>query len=175
MTDPKAIALPGSPLRLDGAQIAQLEVVAGGGERDPMKSLAVRVVVGCVVVFALSSCQAIRKFETDFEKFEVNFRALLQGTKTPIAKADKVARKHPANLKTKQVERDSQARIFANASEEQKIIRATTEAGSDSDNRVAATFILPRPAPRNSDEFEALAKQQKGEHYTPKKPKDRDI
>ena len=128
-----------------------------------MKSLAVRIVFACVVVLALSSCEPVRKFGSDFEKFGANLRAQFQGKKAPVAKADKVARKRPLNLRTKQLERDRQARILASIAIEPERIDAVPDAKPEPENRAVFAVPIPRPAPRTAGEAKAEARPQERE------------
>ena len=113
-----------------------------------MKNLAVRIPLACLVVFALSSCEAARKIGSDFDKFGSNLRAQFQGKKAPVAKPGKVTRKHAVPHRTKQVERDRQARILTAAPVNPEKIEPVVEAKPDLPQRTALGVPLPRPAPR---------------------------
>ena len=123
-------------------------VIAGGGERDFMNELAVRAFLACLVVFALSSCEAARKFGSDFEKFGAGFRAGFQGRKAPVAKAEKVAPTRPVSHRSKQFERNRQARIpTAVPVDPERIEPAPETKPEPPKRRTALGAVLPRPAP----------------------------
>ncbi len=128
-----------------------------------MNSPVVRIVFACVMVFVLSSCEPIRKFGSDFEKFGANFRAQFQGKKAPVAKADKAARERPVNLRTKQPERDRQARILAAIVIEPEKPAAVPDPKPEPENRPVFAVPLPRPAPRTAGEIPVEVKPQEGE------------
>ena len=117
-----------------------------------MNNLAVRVPAACLVVFLLSSCEAARKFGSDFDKFGANLGAQFQGKKAPVAKPEKVTRKRPLHHRTKQVERDRQARISTTAPVDPEKIEPIPEAKPEPKRRTALGALLPRPAPRASGE-----------------------
>ena len=96
-----------------------------------MKSLAVRVPFFCLVVLSLSSCEAARKFGSDFDKFGTGLRAQFQGKKTPVAKAGKASRTRAAHHRAKAVVRDRQARISTAAPVDPEAIETAPEAKPD--------------------------------------------
>ncbi|MYE59743.1 MAG: hypothetical protein F4X35_09340, partial [Alphaproteobacteria bacterium] len=115
-----------------------------------MNSLAVRVLFACLVVLALSSCEAARKIGSDFDKFGSGLRAQFQEKKAPVAKAEKVTRNRPLHHRTKQVERDRQARISTTAPVDPENIEPAREAKPEPPRRTALGVPLPRPAPRTA-------------------------
>ena len=120
-----------------------------------MKNLAVRIPLACLVVFALSSCEAARKIGSDFDKFGSNLRAQFQGKKAPVTKPGKVTRKHAVPHRTKQVKRDRQARILTAAPVNPEKIEPVVEAKPDLPQRTTLGVPLPRPAPRMAGGGEA--------------------
>ena len=115
-----------------------------------MKSLAVRVLFVCFAVFALSSCEAARKFGSDFDKFGTNLRAQFKAKKTPAAKAEKASRTRAVHPRAKPAARDRQARISTAAPVDPERIETVPEAKPDPPRRTALGALLPRPAPRNA-------------------------
>ena len=113
-----------------------------------MDNLAVRVLAACFVILALSSCEAARKIGSDFSKFGSSLRAEFQGKKAPVAKAVKVTRKHAVLHRTKQVERDRQARISTTPPVAPEKIETVVETQPDLPRRSPLGVPLPRPAPR---------------------------
>ena len=120
-----------------------------------MNSLAVRVLFVCLVVLALSSCEAARKFGSDFDKFGTNLRVQFQGKKTPVAKAEKASRTRALHHKAKRVDRDRQARISTTAPVDPETIEPVAEAKPEPPRRTALGVPLPRPAPRAAGRGEA--------------------
>lgn len=117
-----------------------------------MNHPAVRVLAVCLAVFLLPSCEAARKFGSDFDKFGSGLGAQFQGKKAPVAKPEKAARKPPLHHRTKQVERDRQARISTAAPVDPEEIEPVREARPEPKRRTALGAVLPRPAPRTSGE-----------------------
>ena len=117
-----------------------------------MNHPAVRVLAVCLAVFLLPSCEAARKLGSDFDKFGAGLGAQFQGKKAPVAKPEKAARKPPLHHRTKQVERDRQARISTAAPVDPEKIEPVPEARPEPKRRTALGAVLPRPAPRTSGE-----------------------
>ena len=117
-----------------------------------MNHPAVRVLAVCLAVFLLPSCEAARKLGSDFDKFGAGLGAQFQGKKAPVAKPEKAARKPPLHHRTKQVERDRQARISTAAPVDPEEIEPVREARPEPKRRTALGAVLPRPAPRTSGE-----------------------
>ena len=115
-----------------------------------MNSLAVRVLFACLVVLALSSCEAARKIGSDFDKFGSGLRAQFQEKKALVAKAEKPSRTRAFHHRTKQVERDRQARISTTAPVDPENIEPAREAKPEPPRRTALGVPLPRPAPRTA-------------------------
>ena len=117
-----------------------------------MNHPAVRVLAVCLAVFLLPSCEAARKLGSDFDKFGAGLGAQFQGKKAPVAKPEKAARKPPLHHRTKQVERDRQARISTAAPVDPEKIEPVPETRPEPKRRTALGAVLPRPAPRTSGE-----------------------
>ena len=117
-----------------------------------MNNLAVRVLAACLVVFLLSSCEALRKFGSNFDKFGTNLSAQFQEKKAPVAKPEKVTRKRALYRKTKHIERYRQARISTAAPVDPEKIEPIPEAKPKPKRLTPLGILLPRPAPRTSGE-----------------------
>ena len=117
-----------------------------------MSNLAVRVLAVGLAVLLLPSCEAARKFGSDIDEFGASLGARLQGKKAPVAKPEKVVRKPPPQHRTKQVERDRQARISTTAPVDPEKIEPVPAARPEPKRRTALGALLPRPAPRTSGE-----------------------
>ena len=114
-----------------------------------MKSRLFRIVIACVAALVLSSCGPMRKLESDFQKFEVSVRALLQGKKAPVEKKpDKVAPKRTYDPGIRQIDRGRQARIPTAVAQAPEKIEAPPVAAPKPARRAKFAVPIPRPAPQ---------------------------
>ena len=126
---------------------------AGGGIRGSMNDLAVRIFLACLVVSTLSSCETARKFGANFEKFGADLRVGSQARKASVTKAEQTAPTRALNRRSKQFERNRQARILTAVPVDLNRIAPVPETKPKPlKRRTALGAVLPRPAPRIAGE-----------------------